>query len=61
MNPTHNEDEVEEILPLDEMTGSNRSSEMAIVNTTVTISDEEVMNILNYALNRHKNDQRQNA
>jgi hypothetical protein len=61
MIPTHNEDEVEEILPLDEMTGSNRSSEMAIVNTTVTISDEEVMNILNYALNRHKNDQRQNA
>lgn len=61
MIPTHNEDEVEEILPLDEMTGSNRSSEMAIVNATVTISDEEVMDILNYALNRHKNDQRQNA
>jgi hypothetical protein len=61
MIPTHNEDEIEEILPLDEMTGSNRSSEMAIVNATVTISDEEVMNILNYALNRHKNDQRQNA
>lgn len=61
MTPTHNEDEVEEILPLDEMTGSNHSSEMAIVNATVTISDEEVMDILNYALNRHKNDQRQNA
>ena len=61
MIPTHNEDEVEEILPLDEMTGSNHSSEMAIVNATVTISDEEVMDILNYALNRHKNDQRQNA
>jgi hypothetical protein len=61
MTPTHNEDEVEEILHLDEMTGSNHSSEMAIVNATVTISDEEVMDILNYALNRHKNDQRQNA
>lgn len=61
MKPTHNEDEVEEILPLDEQTGSRHRTEVAIVNTTVAISDREIMDILNLALNRHKNDQRQDA
>lgn len=60
MKPTHN-NETEEFQPLDEQTGSNHRNEVAIVNATVAISDREIMDILNLALNRHKNDQRQNA
>ena len=51
MKDTHNNpDHEEELQILDEVTGSNNSYEVSIVNTTVDISDEEVLNILNYGL-----------
>lgn len=60
MKPTHN-NETEEFQPLDEQTGSRHCKEVAIVNATVAISDREIMDILNLALNRHKDDQRKDA
>jgi hypothetical protein len=51
MKDTHNHpDHEEEFQILDEVTGSNNSCEVSIVNTTVDISDEEVLDILNYGL-----------
>jgi hypothetical protein len=49
MKDTHNQTE-EDFQILDEVTGTNNSSEISIVNRTVEISDEEVLNILNYGL-----------
>jgi len=51
MKDTHNQNDSEEDFQvLDEVTGTNNSSEISIVNRTVEISDEEVLNILNYGL-----------
>ncbi len=55
MRNTHNQiDSDEDFQVLDEVTGTNNSFEVSIVDCTVEISDEEVLNILNYGL-RHIN------
>jgi len=51
MKDTHNiYDPQEEPTLLDEVTGTNNSFEVSIVNQTVDISDDEVLDILNYGL-----------
>ena len=51
MYATHNAyDPYEEPQVLDEVTGTNNSYEISTVNKAVEISDEEIMEILNYAL-----------
>lgn len=51
MKDTHNTyDPQEEPTLLDEVTGTNNSFEVSIVNTVVEISDEEVLEILNLGL-----------
>lgn len=59
MDTTHNEEDFLEVIEArDEKTGSNNSNEVSIVNVTVDISDEEIMEILNYGLKLQKSDQR---
>jgi len=51
MKDTHNTyDPQEEPILLDEATGTNNSFEVSIITQVVEISDEEVLEILNYGL-----------
>jgi hypothetical protein len=51
MKDTHNTyDPQEEPILLDEVTGTNNSFEVSIITQVVEISDEEVLEILNYGL-----------
>lgn len=51
MKDTHNiYDPQEESNLLDEVTGTNNSFEVSIIDTVVDISDEEVLEILNLGL-----------
>jgi hypothetical protein len=51
MKDTHNTyDPQEEPILLDEVTGTNNSYEISTINQVVEISDEEILEILNYGL-----------
>lgn len=55
MMDTHNiNDPKEEPILLDEVTGTNNSFEVSIINMVVDISDEEVLEILNYGLRQSR-------